>query len=266
MLQQEIRPARTYFPDGGQYHRPQGLNGRVRDGIGCGPLGMSTGQCDVPPERATRARDGTLERGTGNLRRDLRRTTRFEALAGLGRYRGRCTDVLSVFLSGTLSGADGRKSGQADRPVSTGPLSALPRVHVRPINLVVFEGPDGEDSFWSWLHAYMLSAFLRSRHSYPALPLARQPAHQRSVRPNPLVLGSHLLNPPTPTTDRDRPGSRRSEPSSRIALIGEQPNPWRRSACYPRSTFCLMSDVPSTRIRRITKPCFRICSTHRSHS
>ncbi len=46
------------------------------------------------------------------------------------------------------------------------------------------------------------------------------------MRPNPLVLGSRLLNPPTPTTDRDRPGSRRSEPSSRIALIGEQPNPW----------------------------------------
>jgi hypothetical protein len=27
-----------------------------------------------------------------------------------------------------------------------------------------------------------------------------------------------------------------------------------------------MSDAPSTRRRRITKPCFRICSTHRSHS
>src|SRR5204863_2075262 len=67
-----------------------------------------------------------------------------------------------------------RESGQADRPVSTSPLSALRRVHAWPINLVVFEGPDGEDSFWSWLHAYMLSAFLRSRHSYPALPLAGQ--------------------------------------------------------------------------------------------
>ena len=27
-----------------------------------------------------------------------------------------------------------------------------------------------------------------------------------------------------------------------------------------------MSDAPSTWRRRITKPCFRICSTHRSHS
>src|SRR5712692_3217892 len=31
---------------------------------------------------------------------------------------------------------------------------------------------------------------------------------------------------PAPTPDRDRTVSRRSEPSSRTALIGEQPNPW----------------------------------------
>ena len=43
-------------------------------------------------------------------------------------------------------------------------------------------------------------------------------------------------------------------------------NSWGRSACYPRSTFCLMSDVPSTRKRRIIRPCFHICSTNRSRS
>ena len=72
----------------------------------------------------------------------------------------------------------------------------------------------------------MLSAFILSEHSYPAMPLARQQEHQRFVHPNPLVLGTALLNSPTPTADRDRPGSRRSKPSSRTALIGEQPNPW----------------------------------------
>ena len=72
----------------------------------------------------------------------------------------------------------------------------------------------------------MLSAFILSGHSYPAVPLAEQLAHQRSVQPSPLVLGLILLKYPTPTTDRDRPGSRRSEPSSRTALIGGQPNPW----------------------------------------
>ena len=74
----------------------------------------------------------------------------------------------------------------------------------------------------------MLSAVILSRLSYPAVPLAGQPVHQRSVLPNPLVLGKHLLKIPAPTADRDRPGSRRSEPSSRTTLIGEQPNPWDR--------------------------------------
>ena len=72
----------------------------------------------------------------------------------------------------------------------------------------------------------MLSALICSQRSYPALPLAGQPAHQRLVQLGPLVLKSGPLNHPTPTTDRDRTVSRRSEPSSRATLIGEQPNPW----------------------------------------
>src|SRR5512135_14953 len=72
----------------------------------------------------------------------------------------------------------------------------------------------------------MLSAVLPSRRSYPALPWAGQPVHQRSVRPGPLVLGTAPRNLPAPTTDTDRTVSRRSEPSSRTALTGEQPDPW----------------------------------------
>ena len=72
----------------------------------------------------------------------------------------------------------------------------------------------------------MLSAVIPSVHSYPAVPLARQPEHQRYVHPGPLVLGTDPLNSPAPTADRDRTVSRRSKPSSRTALIGEQPNPW----------------------------------------
>ena len=49
--------------------------------------------------------------------------------------------------------------------------------------------------------------------------------HQRCVHPGPLVLGTAPFKYPAPTTDRDRTVSRRSEPSSRTALIGEQPNP-----------------------------------------
>ena len=72
----------------------------------------------------------------------------------------------------------------------------------------------------------MLSAVILSVHSYPALPLARQQVHQWYVHPGPLVLGAAPLKSPTPTADRDRTVSRRSEPSSRTTLIGEQPNPW----------------------------------------
>ena len=72
----------------------------------------------------------------------------------------------------------------------------------------------------------MLSAIIPSVRSYAALRLAPQQLHQRYVHPGPLVLGTNPLKTPTPTADRDRTVSRRSEPSSRTALIGEQPNPW----------------------------------------
>ena len=72
----------------------------------------------------------------------------------------------------------------------------------------------------------MLSAVILSAHSYPAMPLARQLVHQRCVHPGPLVLGTAPLKNRTPTADRDRTVSRRSKPSSRTTLIGEQPNPW----------------------------------------
>src|ERR1700749_1413666 len=122
------------------------------------------------------------------------------------------------------------------------------------------------------------------------MPLAGQQIHQRHVHPGPLVLGMTPLNSPTPTADRDRTVSRRSEPSSRTALMGEQPNPWdllqpqdatsrhrgakpvRRcgllepiSLLSPEDLLSL-SDGASTCYRRITKPNFRSCSTRRSRS
>jgi hypothetical protein len=72
----------------------------------------------------------------------------------------------------------------------------------------------------------MLSALISSQRSYPAMQLTPQPVYQRLVQPGPLVLRSGPLKLPTPITDRDRTVSRRSEPSSRATLIGEQPNPW----------------------------------------
>ena len=82
--------------------------------------------------------------------------------------------------------------------------------------------------------------------SHPAMPLAGQPAHRRCVHPGPLVLGTAPRKPPTPTTDRDRTVSRRSEPSSRTALMGEQPNPWD-----------LLQPQDATSRHRGAKPCRR---------
>src|SRR5207237_3338183 len=72
----------------------------------------------------------------------------------------------------------------------------------------------------------MHSAIIPARQRYPALPLASQPGHERSLRPGPLVLRTTSLNTPPPTPDTDRTVSPRSEPSSCATLTGEQPDPW----------------------------------------
>src|SRR6186997_3557836 len=92
----------------------------------------------------------------------------------------------------------------------------------------------------------MLSVLIPTEHSYPAAPLAGRLVHQRSVHSGPLVLGAAPRKPPAPTMDRDRTVSRRSEPSSRTALIGEQPNPWD-----------LIQPQDATSRHRGAKPCRR---------
>ena len=92
----------------------------------------------------------------------------------------------------------------------------------------------------------MLSAVIISQRSQPAVLLAEQLAHQRLVRPGPLVLRTALLKIPTRAADRDRTVSRRSKPSSRAALMGEQPNPWDR-----------LQPQDATSRHRGAKPCRR---------
>src|SRR5699024_5547348 len=74
----------------------------------------------------------------------------------------------------------------------------------------------------------MLSALIRATRSYPAMLLAEQLVHQWCVHPGPLVLMTAPLKLPTPTTDRDRTVSRRSEPCAPTALLAEQTNPEAR--------------------------------------
>src|SRR5260370_41918182 len=71
----------------------------------------------------------------------------------------------------------------------------------------------------------MHSAIISSRLRYRAMPLAGQLVHKRSVHPRPLVLGTTPFYSPAPTPDKDRTLSRRSEPTSRTALLCEKPNP-----------------------------------------
>src|SRR3981081_2101612 len=71
----------------------------------------------------------------------------------------------------------------------------------------------------------MLSAVIPSERSQPAVLLAEQLAHQRFVRPGPLVLGTAHLKSPARAADRDRTVSPRSKPSPATPLQAEQPPP-----------------------------------------
>ena len=121
---------------------------------------------------------------------------------------------------------------QASRAISTGQLHTLLHFHLRPINPVVFQGPSVQPEDWM---GNLISGRVSRLDAFSGYLFAsRIPSNAPGgttgtpwmLRSGPLVLGTAPLKFPTPTTDRDRTVSRRSEPSSRTALIGEQPNPW----------------------------------------
>ena len=120
----------------------------------------------------------------------------------------------------------GRRRGRA-RTISSARLRASPPLHLRPIEQVVYLCPYRKGRLISG-RASRLDAFsgYPDRTQLPGGALGEQPVHRRSVHPGPLVLGAASLSLPAPTEDRDRTVSRRSEPSSRTALNGEQPYPW----------------------------------------
>ena len=115
------------------------------------------------------------------------------------------------------------------RPISNSQLHALLHFHLCPIYLVVFKGS------YFFRMGYLILRGASRLDAFSVYPfrtwllchaVGRQQIHQWSVHPGPLVLRTAPLKYPTPTPDRDRTVSRRSEPSSRTALMGEQPNPW----------------------------------------
>ena len=125
--------------------------------------------------------------------------------------------------------ADFSADWSSPRPISNSQLHTLLHFHLCPIYLVVFKGSYffrmgnlvlREASRLDAFSVYPVQTWL------PSCAVGLQLVHQRFVHPGPLVLRTAPLKFPTPTTDRDRTVSRRSEPSSRTALMGEQPNPW----------------------------------------
>src|SRR5699024_166955 len=92
----------------------------------------------------------------------------------------------------------------------------------------------------------MLSAVIHPERSQSAMHLAVQLTYQWFVRPGPLVLRPDLRNSQTRAEDRDRTVSRRSEPSSRTGLMGEQAKPWD-----------LLHPQDATSRHRGAKPCRR---------
>ena len=104
--------------------------------------------------------------------------------------------------------------------------------HTYTLNLSTLSSLRDLISFWRGYLILRGASRLDAFSVYPvqtwllSYAFGRQLIHQWSVHPGPLVLGAAPLKYPTPAPDRDRTVSRRSEPSSRTALMGEQPNPW----------------------------------------
>ncbi len=145
---------------------------------------------------------------------------------------------------------------------------------------LIFRGASRLDAFSVYpFQTWLLCDALGSTTDTPAVRPSRS-----------FVLRTAPIKFPPPAPDRDRTVSRRSEPSSRTALMGEQPNPWnllqlqdamsRHRGAKPlrrcellgvisllsQGSFYPLSDGNPTLYHRITKSYFRTCSTRRCHS
>ena len=109
------------------------LNGRVRDGIGCFARARTT-----KPEKPTGGRatgPGGARSSPWNTRPSFDVSFRLWTEPGSGRLPpGGRTCLLPDRI-------------EAYRAISTGQLNALPRLHLRPIDVVVFHGPQGRPGF-----------------------------------------------------------------------------------------------------------------------
>ena len=107
----------------------EAFDGRVRDGIGSYRLA-----------RATRpAKDGVLKQREDGQSAD--RQSGNEPLLPIADCR------LQLVVSTRLCALLDNENNQVERAISTGKLHALPRFHIRPIDVVVFHGSSGRNRF-----------------------------------------------------------------------------------------------------------------------
>jgi hypothetical protein len=120
-----------------------GFHGRVRDGIGCGPPAMTTRSSNPPlvPGRWRGAAARRCPRIIGWIMVLVRLCERAVSdVCGVGCHGGsRPGDLGMISVHGV--------GHRAVRAIRTGQLRALPRLHIRPINVMVCHGPMGRSGF-----------------------------------------------------------------------------------------------------------------------
>ena len=113
------------------------FNGRVRDGIGF-----------LAPRSNHRTGEGQRQvRPQGSILGLDPRTSLLQAQPSALQAKGQISKGLSSRSCAIREADMNHESNQANRAISTSQLNASPRLHIWPINVVVFHGSDREHSF-----------------------------------------------------------------------------------------------------------------------
>ena len=135
-----------------------GLNGRVRDGTGCFPRAVAT-RPSKPPARSGGGFEGRMLDNGKQMAEGAGAARRLSCLVETvfpshcrrppGRRIGSVRPLTRrmTVVTGQLRGPAFTGSDQANRRISTGRLNALPRLHPRPIDVVVCHAPHARPGF-----------------------------------------------------------------------------------------------------------------------
>ena len=161
------------------------INFRVRNGTGCLPSAMATETVVPPPCSCVESPLQGLDTGV--------------------RCGGRFVQRARAFLRRSPDELDSEREHRksSPRPISTGRLNVLPRLHLRPINLVVCEGPYlvdpvgdlilGRASHLDAFSAYPCRTWLTSRAAgaTTGTPEVRPPRSSRTRGSSPQISYAH---------------------------------------------------------------------------